>query len=61
MPQVVFWNIHDSGHKPVKHDTKGVALVSGFSPAILRSILSAESFSPEDVMKETILKERYDW
>jgi hypothetical protein len=61
VPQVVFWNLNDSGHKPAKHDDKGIALVSGFSPSILRSILSAKSFTPEDVMKETILKERYDW
>lgn len=59
-PQVVFWNINDHGNKPATFDQKGVALVSGFSPSILRSILSAKTFTPEAVMLETILNERYD-
>lgn len=64
VPKVVFWNLcarHDNS--PVKFDEHGTALVSGFSPAILKSLLSnkLESFTPENIMLETIMKPRYDW
>jgi hypothetical protein len=48
-----------AGNVPVKHDKKGVALVSGFSPAIMKSILSAESLDPVNVMLATINAPRY--
>lgn len=61
LPKVVFWNLHArDGNVPVKFDTAGTALVSGFSPAILKSILSAKAFSPEGIMLEAIMDPRYD-
>lgn len=62
-PKIVFWNLNAYDNSPVKFDDSGVALVSGFSPAILKSLLSnkLETFSPENVMLETIMKDRYDW
>jgi hypothetical protein len=33
--------------------------VSGFSPAIMRSVLSAKTVTPEQVMLDTVWKERY--
>jgi len=60
VPNIVFWNLNaKSGQVPVKHDKKGVALVSGFSPAIMKSILSAESLDPVNVMLATINSPRY--
>jgi hypothetical protein len=60
VPNVVFWNLNaKAGNVPVKHDKKGVALVSGFSPAIMKSILSAESLDPVNVMLATINTPRY--
>ena len=63
MPQVVFWNLMDYGNKPVKFNDTGVALISGFSPAIMEAVLSdgLESFTPENVMLKTIMKPRYNW
>lgn len=63
MPQVVFWNLVDYGNKPVKFDDSGVALISGFSPAIMEAVLSdgLESFTPENVMLKAVNKERYNW
>ena len=63
MPQIVFWNLRDAGNKPVKFDDKGTALVSGFSPALLTSLLAAdlEQFTPESVMLKTVGKDRYNW
>lgn len=61
VPKVVFWNINASDNVPVKHDTRGVALVSGFSPTIVRNVLQAnDKFDPETIMMETIMNPRYD-
>lgn len=63
MPQVVFWNLMDYGNKPVKFDDNGFALVSGFSPALMKSLLAADidKFTPESVMLKAVGKERYNW
>ncbi len=61
MPKVVFWNLNASSNVPVKFDETGTALVSGFSPAIVKPLLSGnlEKFTPEAVMLETIMQDRY--
>jgi len=63
VPQIVFWNLNDYGNKPVKFNDQGFALISGFSPAILESVLAVEmdKFTPEAVMLKTIFKSRYNW
>lgn len=62
VPQVVFWNLRATGNVPVKADKSGAALVSGFSPSIMKAILKAESaeFSPEGIMLKAIMVPRYD-
>ena len=60
VPNIVFWNLNArAGQIPVKFDKKGTALVSGFSPAILQSILAAEDLDPVSVMIKTICSPRY--
>jgi hypothetical protein len=62
IPKVVFWNLNASyGNAPVKFDKSGTALVSGFSPAIVKPLLSADldGFTPEAVMLKTIMDDRY--
>lgn len=63
MPKVVFWNINSHSNVPVSFDQKGTALVSGFSPSIMRAILkgNTEDFTPLGIMKNTILVERYNF
>lgn len=63
IPKLVYWNIQSRSRSnvPVTTDDKGTALVSGFSPSIMTSILSGKDFSPVGIMKETIMKERYDF
>ena len=62
LPKVVFWNLNASyGNAPVKFDKSGTALVSGFSPAIVKPLLSGDmnNFTPEAVMLKTIMDDRY--
>ena len=60
VPNIVFWNLNArAGQSPVKFDKKGTALVSGFSPAILQSILAAEDLDPTSVMMQTLNSDRY--
>jgi len=60
MPQIVFWNLNGAyGNQPVTVNDKGVALVSGFSPAIMKSILAADTLAPMDIVLATINSERY--
>ena len=62
VPNIVFWNLNASDNVPVKYDTRGAALVSGFSPSIVKAVLSAdtEQFTPEGIMMKTIMVPRYD-
>ena len=66
MPKIVFWNLsmHGGNNTPVRYDDKGVCQVSGFSPAIMKAVLSVkelEDFTPFSVMVKTLMNERYDY
>jgi hypothetical protein len=62
VPAIVFWNINSKDNVPAKSNQSKVALVSGFSPAIMKSVLSAdtEKFTPEGIMLNTVMVPRYD-
>ena len=62
LPKVVFWNLNAAyGNAPVKFDKSGTALISGFSPAVVKPLLSGDldDFTPEAVMLKTIMQDRY--
>ena len=61
VPSIVFWNLNAHDNVPVKYDTRGVALVSGFSPAIVKAVLSADTsqFTPEAIMRKAVCIDRY--
>jgi hypothetical protein len=61
VPQIVFWNLNSSDNVPVKADKSGAALVSGFSPSIMTSLLAADldQFTPEGIMLKTVMSDRY--
>ena len=61
VPQIVFWNLNSSDNVPVKADKTGAALVSGFSPSIMKALLSADldQFTPEGIMLKTVMVDRY--
>lgn len=59
LPRLVFWNILSrTGTIPVKQNELGVALVSGFSPAIVKMVLS-NSTDPYECLIEQLNTERY--
>ena len=59
LPRLVFWNINSrTGTIPVKENNLGVALVSGFSPAIVKMVLS-NNVDPFECLLEQINSERY--
>lgn len=66
VPKIVFWNLspYGNGNTPVRFDDKGVCHVSGFSPAIMKSVLSVkelEDFTPFSIMVKTLMSDRYDY
>lgn len=61
VPQIVFWNLNASGNVPAKANAEGVALVSGFSPSLMNSVLGSSFDTPLDTMMKVIMVPRYDW
>lgn len=63
MPALVFWNLNAHDNVPVRYDERGTALVSGFSPSIMKSVLSADfdNMTPEGIMWKTVFVDRYDF
>jgi len=61
VPKMVYWNIQSRGdnNKPVQFDKNGTALVSGFSPALLTSLLSGKDMTPYSMMMNVIGSDRY--
>lgn len=60
MPRLVFWNICSrTGTIPVKENALGAALVSGFSPTIVKMVLSG-GVDPYKVLVEQLMAPRYD-
>jgi hypothetical protein len=62
LPAIIFWNIQSRGSRniPVRFDENGTALISGFSPSIMKSLLGGKNITPVDIMYETINSQRYE-
>lgn len=63
LPKIVFWNLRGTlNNSPAKAKDENIALVSGFSPSILDTILSGqiEKFTPLNVVLKTLQSERYE-
>lgn len=62
IPQIVFWNLNGrAGNSPVTYNKVGAALVSGFSPSIVKSVLGGEEMTPLSIMLKTVMVQRYDF
>lgn len=65
VPKIVFWNLSmygkENGNTPVRFDERGTAHISGFAPAIMKSVLAndLEDFTPYNVMVKTLMADRY--
>lgn len=60
LPRLVFWNICSRTNTiPVRENALGVALVSGFSPVIVKMVLSDE-INPYKALVEQLMVPRYD-
>lgn len=61
IPSIVYWNLNTHSNVPVKYNKKGVALVSGFSPALMKTILeSINDLTPESVVLKAIMNPKYE-
>lgn len=59
MPSIVFWNLNGRINNLPATQYDNVALVSGFSPVLVKSVLGGETLNPVEVMLKTVDKERY--
>lgn len=61
LPNIVYWNINavNHGNVPVTSHKSGAALVSGFSPDIVRTVLSAKTVTPMSIMLDAVMIDRY--
>ncbi len=61
MPTLVFWNLNGRmGNVPARSDDENVALVSGFSPALMKDVLKQEIKTPLETMMAVVGNSRYD-
>lgn len=62
-PAIVFWNLASRDNVPVSFNEQGVALISGFSPSIMKSVLAFDfdSISPEAIMRAAVCIDRYNY
>ena len=59
-PDIIYWNLNSGGGNfPVEFNKDGCALVSGFSPSILKPLLAGKNMTPESIMMDTVNDERY--
>ena len=63
MPTVVFWRVNvSSGSTPVTSNEKGAVIINGYSPSVLKYILSGDiaNYTPYTAMME-IIEPMYTW
>ena len=59
MPKLAFWNLRSrTGTIPVKENENGLVLVSGFSPAVMKMVMSGK-LDPFESMLDALYVERY--
>ena len=60
MPRLIFWNVTSRSRTiPIRQNENGVALVSGFSPSVIRMVMSNRT-EPYEVLMETLHGSRYE-
>ena len=56
IPKVIYWNLAGNNNQPATCADKNVALVSGFSPSVLKAVLGGTDFSPMSILEKAIEK-----
>ena len=61
MPDIIFWNVSNDYYNnvPMNVYDKHTSIVSGYSPSILKAVLSGRMITPVSIMLETINSDRY--
>ena len=60
MPQVVFWNVNASNATfHAAKSTRGVSMVSGFSPNVFKQVMENIGTTPYELMMAVVNSERY--
>ena len=55
LPTIIFWNVaNETDGLPVTKNDQDVCMISGFSTAVLQSILDIENYSPVNAMLEVL-------
>jgi hypothetical protein len=54
MPQIICWNLRTVGAIPFEHDDRGMALLSGFSPELLKCVMEDGDMTPGGMMTRVI-------
>jgi len=61
MPEIVFWNLRGNTLDFPVNQATGVAMISGFTTAILSSLLNGKGeLNPYSVMRGALDNSRYD-
>ena len=61
LPKIVFWNLDCLPGTPAECSDDSVAMVSGYSPSIMKAILNAEEFNPLSIMMEALEDIKIDY
>jgi hypothetical protein len=59
LPQIVYWNVRAATGFTAGMNEQGVALLSGFSPSVLKSVIDGKDFTPYSIMRMAIDDMRY--
>lgn len=61
MPDIIFWNVSNNYYNnvPMNVYDEHTSIVSGYSPSILKAVLSGRMITPVSIMLETINSDRY--
>jgi hypothetical protein len=65
VPFIVFWNLRKTNGFPTTSSTKNVAMISGYSPALLNQFLNRgleafKDYNPWDIMVSSMEHQRYE-
>lgn len=59
-PNIVFWNLAATSDAPTTIDQAGTAMVSGFSPSLMKTLLNnPKNMHPMQIMLDTVNQPRY--